>query len=325
MDKNIAASVVISTFNRKTRLKQALDSLLKQAHPHDKYEVIVVDDYSTDGTKGLVEEVARSADVKISYYANNKAKGHTVARNIGFQKARGEFIATTDDDVEVKEDWIAMGLSHFNSPDVSAVEGRTVSDGKRLPFYRDMSLNGGTFASCNMFYRKTVLQEVGGLNEELNRWLNFCSDYALAFEIRKRGGKIVYGEDVVVYHPSYKLGVLHILRYSLRLGAIPYHYRKYGYEIMPYLGLRLYRFVGGFLVLGLLVSVISSNYLAMLLSGIGLVFIIATRIPGFTKAGMRTQIKAILVYGASFLLSTAAFLFECFRFRVLPTKRMFRL
>lgn len=329
MQDSITVSVVIPTFNRRECLQKALRTLLRQSCPYDKYEIIIVDDYSTDGTRELVEGMAKDSDVKISYYANNRTKGQTMARNIGFQKAKGKYVASTDDDVQVSEHWIIKGVSYFKSSDISAVEGRTVSkDTKPLPFYRNISLNGGTYATCNMFYRKTVLREVGWIDENLNRWKNYGSDYALALSIMKKGGRIVYGSDVVVYHPSYKLGSLTTIKRSLRAGAVAYLYKKYGAKITPYLGFKIRHFVIGFLWFSLITSVIFSNYLAMLVSLVSIVsmvYITFIYMPGFINIGIKAKLKVISVYSISCFFSTLSFLYECLRFRVLPTKKIFRL
>lgn len=323
---SITVSIVIPTFNRKKFLEKALKALLRQNYPHDKYEVVVIDDYSTDGTKELVESIARDSDVKIFYYANNKAKGQTIARNIGFQKAKGEFVASTDDDMKVSEDWIVKGLSYFRYSDISAVEGRTVSKNtKRGPFYHNMSMEGGTYGTGNIFYRKTILQDTGGLDENLNHWHNYGSHYELGLRILERGRKIIYGSDIVAHHPSFKMGSLTIIRNSLKSGAIPYLYKKHGTKIIPYLGFRFYRILVSFLLFSFIVSVIFLNYLAMLISFISVVSIFAMLVSGFTKSGIKIQLKTILVYGISCFFATLVLLYSCARHKVFPSIKMLRM
>lgn len=296
-----------------------------QTYPHNKYEVIVVDDYSTDGTKELVEEISKKSDVKISYYLNDKAKGQLMARNIGFQKAQSEFIASTDDDMEVEEDWLEKGLSYFSSDEIAAVEGQVMTKNfKEGPFYHNMSMQGSTYGTGNIFYRKTALEAAGWLDENLNKWHNYGSHYVLGLRIIENGGKIIYASDAVAYHPSYKLKSRNIIKSAVKSGAIAYIYKTYGRKAIPYLGFRLYRIIVSFLLLSLTVSAIFLNYLAICTSLVALIAIMALVVPGFTKAGIIMQLKTLLVYSVSALFAAFYFLYGCIYYRVFPTIKMLR-
>lgn len=326
MKNGIDISVIIPTFNRKEYLKKAISALLKQTYPHDRYEIIVVDDYSTDATQRLIEDMAKASDVKITYYANNKAKGQTIARNIGFQKAKGEYVASTDDDMEVSEDWLVKGLSYFRDSDVSAVEGRVLStDTKTAPFYHNMSMEGSTYGTGNIFYRKAVLDSTGGLDEHLNQWHNYGSHYELGLRILDKGGKIVYGSDVVAHHPSFKMKASTIIRNSLKSGAIPYLYKKHGPKITSYLGFRRYRILITILSFFLICSFVFLNYPALLLSLFGLMLLFAKFMPGFTKSGINAQVKTFFIYNISCFLATLFFLYGCVRYGIFPDKKIFRM
>ncbi|WPR77827.1 glycosyltransferase family 2 protein [Algoriphagus sp. NG3] len=86
-------SVVIPTFNRAFFLKSAIDSVLEQSYSH--FELIVVDDYSTDDTKELV---CSYKDERIRYLQNRNVKGAQGARNTGLNEAVGDWIAMLDSD-----------------------------------------------------------------------------------------------------------------------------------------------------------------------------------------------------------------------------------
>ncbi|PIU41555.1 MAG: hypothetical protein COS99_04800 [Candidatus Omnitrophica bacterium CG07_land_8_20_14_0_80_42_15] len=323
---SIVVSAIIPTFNRKKYLKKALDALLAQTYPHNKYGIVVVDDYSTDGTKELVEDIAKKSDVKIYYYVNDKAKGQAMVRNIAFQKAYGEFVASTDDDMTVKEDWIEKGLSHFTSSDILAVEGHTVSeDTKNLPFYHNMSMAGGTYGTGNIFYRKSILDKTGGLDEKLNYWHNYGSHYELGIRILEGEGKIVYGSDVVAYHPSFKMKAWSVVKNALKSGAIPYLYKKHGAKITSYLGFRIHRILISLLLLFFVFSILSLNYLSMIATLFSIIFIFVVTVPGFVKSGIRTQLKTLIIYSISHFLATLAFLHSCARHKIFPNIKMLRL
>ena len=107
-------SIVIATYNRASDLSQTLDSLAG-LRPDGPWEVIVVDNNSPDGTRQVVEEAARSFPVELRYLFERE-QGRSPALNAGIRAARGEIIATTDDDVRVPADWLdraAEGLSRL--------------------------------------------------------------------------------------------------------------------------------------------------------------------------------------------------------------------
>src|SRR5262245_8959829 len=89
-------SVVIMTFNRAELLAKAIDSVLKQDYPQDKYELIIVDNGSTDHTPEVVERYQNAPPVPISYYVE-KRQGVSYARNLGIEKSQLEYMAQLDD------------------------------------------------------------------------------------------------------------------------------------------------------------------------------------------------------------------------------------
>ena len=99
-------SVVIPAFNEEKRIGACLKTVLNQTKP--PFEVIVVDNNSTDHTAAIAKEMGATVIVE-------KAQGITFARNAGFNQARGDVIARTDADTIVPHDWIETIDSHFES------------------------------------------------------------------------------------------------------------------------------------------------------------------------------------------------------------------
>src|SRR5919197_3828903 len=97
-------SVVLPTYNRAAHLRRTLASVLGQRTTARRYEVIVVDNNSTDDTRAEVERAsAGGADVR---YVLERNQGVSYARNAGIAVARAPWVAFVDDDVCVDADWI---------------------------------------------------------------------------------------------------------------------------------------------------------------------------------------------------------------------------
>src|SRR5829696_9022741 len=97
-------SVVIATYNRADELVRTLDSLrnLQVAEP---WEVVIVDNNSSDNTKEVVLKAAENFPVPLRYL-HEPQQGRSAALNTGIKASHGEIIATTDDDVRVEPDWL---------------------------------------------------------------------------------------------------------------------------------------------------------------------------------------------------------------------------
>jgi len=149
-------SVVIPCYNGAKRIGQTLEFLSKQSYP--KYEILVVNDGSTDCTEAILREAAeRIPNLK---YINQRNKGIAAARDIGVKSAKGEIIAFTDDDREPDRDWIKNGVEYFDDENVVGVQGSIIltnrEEGKFffMRTQRDITTLDWRFATANIFYRK---------------------------------------------------------------------------------------------------------------------------------------------------------------------------
>jgi GT2 family glycosyltransferase len=115
-------SVVVSTYNRADRLPLALDALLAQTGT--AYEIIVVDNNSTDDTRTVVSAIAARSNGRVRYVFEPR-QGLSYGRNTGIELARAPIVALTDDDVRVGPDWIAQLERAFHEhQDADYVGGR---------------------------------------------------------------------------------------------------------------------------------------------------------------------------------------------------------
>ncbi|MBB6735116.1 glycosyltransferase [Cohnella zeiphila] len=117
------ASVAICTHNRAADLREALLSLLSQ-RLEDSFEVIVVDNGSTDATKQTVREFQQSVSFPVRYIFEERL-GLSVARNRAIREARGEYVLFLDDDAIACEDWVGEIVSVFDmDPEIGCVGGK---------------------------------------------------------------------------------------------------------------------------------------------------------------------------------------------------------
>ena len=120
-----AVSVVLSTYNRAEVLPRALASLLDQDAGPSRYEVVVVDNNSDDGTREIAESfLGKAANFR---YLFEPKQGLSHARNAGILAARAPLIAFTDDDVRVARDWVTTIARLFaEHPEAACVGGKVL-------------------------------------------------------------------------------------------------------------------------------------------------------------------------------------------------------
>src|SRR5436305_8400951 len=126
MNEPFDVSVIISTYNRCEMLPAALESILAQETAGTRYELIVVDNNSTDKTREVVESFIARGHANLRYVFEGK-QGLSHARNAGIAAARAPIIAFTDDDVRAASDWVASIKRVFDEhPEVDFVGGKVL-------------------------------------------------------------------------------------------------------------------------------------------------------------------------------------------------------
>lgn len=199
-------SIVVPTFNRKDSLKKTLQSLIDQNYSHTEYEIIVCDDGSTDGTSIFMENLLKVSGVEIKYCIQ-KNSGPAVTRNLGIQNSKGELIGFIDDDCVAVPEWINSAVKHFSNENIGGVQGPTLMASK-IPLAKkifnyartaNVSKQDYSYASCNIFYRKDILEFLGGFDRDFPKpcW---GEDTDLGNRVILQGYKIIFDDDVKVYH-----------------------------------------------------------------------------------------------------------------------------
>ena len=92
-------SIIIPSYNRSKLITITLDSLLEQTYPHDRYEIIVVDNKSTDETPSIVKQYEKETEGRVRYFYEGRQGSH-YARNNVVKYAKGELLYFTDDDMQ---------------------------------------------------------------------------------------------------------------------------------------------------------------------------------------------------------------------------------
>lgn len=193
----IAISVVIPTYQRAHRLPELLKALCAQ-ELDAAYEVIIVDNGCTDDTSRLLASVEDARIVPLRIDVN---RGPVPARNAGWQQARAEIIAFTDDDCIPDRHWLRGLLDGFTEAEV--VQGRTEPNPAhrhRLgPFShtRRVVHEDGFYATSNMAFRREVLEATGGFDEH---FYFGGEDTDLGWRAKALGFRVRFCAEAVVYH-----------------------------------------------------------------------------------------------------------------------------
>ena len=213
MTKGPLVSVVIPTYNRKQMLARCIDSVLAQTYR--SFEIVIVDDCSTDGTMEFVESRYGSVeDVNIVYIQNDKNQGAGASRNIGVSYANGEYIAFHDSDDEWQNDKLEKQMALFaacgqetgavysmfymNGPDSLAFPPMDLDITKKSGHIFHMLLCHSLIGMITLVVKKAVFLEVGGFNERLKS----LEDYELTIRIAQKYDIMLVEEALAVAHES---------------------------------------------------------------------------------------------------------------------------
>ncbi len=206
-------SVVIPTYNRSEMLGRALRGLLEQSLPAAQYEIIVVDDGSTDNTRQVVEEIG-APESRLRYFRQEN-KGPAAARNYGTREARGEIILFTGDDClpdrRLLEEHVRTHVAEGDVGVIGYVGWHPeleitpfmvfLEDGVQFGFGHIKDPENApawAFYTSNCSVRKRRLVEVGGFDEDF-RAAAF-EDIELAHRLKQRGLVLVYRAEAITYH-----------------------------------------------------------------------------------------------------------------------------
>ena len=209
-------SVVIANYNGRGLLQECLDSLRRQTLRD--FEVILVDNNSTDGSVAFVEE----AYPDVTIIRNRANLGYGGANNAGIRASRGKYVVLLNNDTEVDPAWLAelVGPAEREAAvgmcasKILNYYDRDVLDNTGLLLYRDgigrgrgrLEKDAGQFdveeevffpSGCAGLYRREIFEQVGGFDED---FFLYVDDVDIGLRARLAGWKCVYAPGAIVYH-----------------------------------------------------------------------------------------------------------------------------
>lgn len=236
-------SALICTRNRAGMLTRVMEDFFAQDRLDElDYELVIVDNSSTDKTKEVVETFSRRFPKKVRYIFEERL-GIRVARNRAIDEAKGDTIVFTDDDVKIDKMWL-FEMAEVFTLGADAAGGRVIADypkdtpdwikrcqrflngpivahdyGEEVKIY-DIK-NMSPFIAANAAFRKDVIKNAGGFKEDLGHGqLVLGEDTELFERLIRLGKKIVYCGKAAVWHP--------VIKERMNLGYIARWYMAQG-------------------------------------------------------------------------------------------------
>lgn len=234
-------SIIIPTRNRAPQLELAIKSLMMQTHPEDDFEIIIVDNGSTDQTRAVVE--LYQSELPNLVYTYEPSPGLHVGRHIGLELSKGEILVYADDDIEAFPTWLEGIVESFQVPEVVLVGGNNLPKYEISPpswieeFWLDTPYGkaNGTFSildfgdqrkvisphyiwGCNFSIRKEILIEIGGFHPDgmPDEFLKYRGDgeTSISQEILKRGYISMFNPRASIFHfiPAKRMTREYIMR-----------------------------------------------------------------------------------------------------------------
>jgi len=222
----MSVTVVVCTYNRCNLLAAALASLAASTLPASfEWEVVVVDNNSSDKTRDVVEEFCRRYPGRFRYLQEAQ-QGVSHARNAGIRESRGDVLAFMDDDVTVGPEWLWNLTAALQTGEWMGAGGRIIpvwssNPPKWLPIER-LQLSGPFVAfdpgskpgplreppfGANMAFRKEAFEKYGSFRTDLGRRANNLlsnEDTEFGRRLLKNGERLRYEPSAVMLHPVYE-------------------------------------------------------------------------------------------------------------------------
>lgn len=206
-------SVIVPSYNRREEIAELLESFRALDFPRDRFELIIADDGSSDDTAALVESVRDSVDFTLHFHRQENA-GPGAARNMGMERARGDFFIFIDSDCTVAPQWLAAIDRDLTANEADAFGGPDSYRDDFPPLLKAINYSMTSFIttggirghkkkqlgryyprSFNMGLSRAVWERIGGFGG-----LRHGQDIEFSHRIITSGAKVVLVPDAVVFH-----------------------------------------------------------------------------------------------------------------------------
>lgn len=210
-------SVIIPNYNGENFLKDCITSIESCRYPKAAFEIIIVDNGSSDGSVALIKKLSS----RIRLIPLNCNTGFVNAVNAGAAAAKAEFLVFLNNDMRVSPEWLSAFDAAISDMEADCVTGKILSwDARRVDFVEGLLLFDGhalqknqgmpasavsdhtmrqTFIACggNMAIRRSLFLELGGFDPS---FFAYTEDVDLSWRLNASGRKIIFSPDAVVYH-----------------------------------------------------------------------------------------------------------------------------
>jgi GT2 family glycosyltransferase len=195
------ATIQLCTYNRAALLERVLDACFEQTAPSDSYEVVLVNDGSTDDTPAVIARAQSRATCAFTVI-NQANAGLAKGRNAGIARASGERIIFIDDDVLPLPNFVAEHLRSHETHPLAIVRGGAINvenfDELPPPVWTLKDYSGNFFWTTNVSVPLMTIRAIGGFNEEFAEY--GWEDIDVGLRLRFAGVKAVFNKKALAYH-----------------------------------------------------------------------------------------------------------------------------
>ncbi len=250
-DKYPLVSIIIPVYNDPEGIKNTIESLVHQDYPKAQYEILIVDNGSSQATLDVINQLKQKYCDLVRVLYENKIRGSYAARNKGVQHATGEILSFIDSDMTVKSDWLRRVVATMQKEEVSylACDVRLYSKTKSFASLYNLQqgfpirsyVENSHFAGTGcLTIRKEIFERLGLFDHRLESG----GDREFGNRVYSSGIDLYYASNLRMYHPA--RGTLKsLIKKNMRVGRgiaqlVHFYPERYGYLGKGYFSISRY-------------------------------------------------------------------------------------